>query len=176
MDNETNDIIALLDILYGMVNEAWGVPMMGNNKCVIEREKAAEIINEIKANLPSSIAEANRLVAARDEFIGNAKREAEAMRKSAEEKARALVEEQEVVRAARAEAAAILSDAENKKNMLMRSSSEYVNQIMGDAEKKLKASLASMEQRKEVFNNAFQSVAPQNNNGTKKTVISRDED
>ena len=46
-----NDIIELLDILYGMVNEAWSVPL-GNDKCIIEREKAIEIINEIKVNLP----------------------------------------------------------------------------------------------------------------------------
>ena len=44
---ENNDVIELLDILYGMVTEAWGVPL-GNDKCIIEREKAIEIINEIK--------------------------------------------------------------------------------------------------------------------------------
>ena len=36
MDNN-NDIIALLDILYNMVTEAWGVPL-GNDKCIIERD------------------------------------------------------------------------------------------------------------------------------------------
>ena len=56
MDN--NDIIELLDILYGMVTEAWGVPL-GNDKCIIERDKAVEIINEIKANLPTALAEAS---------------------------------------------------------------------------------------------------------------------
>ena len=87
-----NDVIELLDILYGMISEAYRVPL-GNDRCIIEREKAIEIINEIKANLPSSLAESKRLVAARDEFIGNAKKEAEALRKSAEEKAKKLVEE-----------------------------------------------------------------------------------
>ena len=110
MDN-TNDVIELLDILYGMVNEAWGVPL-GNDKCIIEREKAIEIINEIKDSLPNELAEAKRLVAARDEFIGNAKREAEAMRKSAEEKARAMVEEQEVMRTARARSTEMINSAE----------------------------------------------------------------
>ena len=79
MDNN-NDIIALLDSLYNMVTEAWGVPL-GVDKCIIERDKALEIINDIKANLPTALAEAKRLVAARDEFIGNAKREAEALRR-----------------------------------------------------------------------------------------------
>jgi hypothetical protein len=30
MDNNTNDVIELLDVLYGMVTEAWGVPL-GND-------------------------------------------------------------------------------------------------------------------------------------------------
>ena len=71
------DVIELLDTLYSMISEAWGVPL-GNDKCIIEREKALDIINEIKASMPSALAEAKRLVAARDEFIGNAKKEAEA--------------------------------------------------------------------------------------------------
>ena len=90
---EQTDVIELLDGLYSMIAEAWGVPL-GNDKCIIEREKALDIINEIKAAMPSSLAEAKRLVAARDEFIGNAKKEAEALRKSSEEKAKAMVEEQ----------------------------------------------------------------------------------
>ncbi|MBR1455775.1 MAG: hypothetical protein IJ594_01275, partial [Oscillospiraceae bacterium] len=117
MDN--HDVIALLDSLYNMVTEAWGVPL-GNDKCIIEREKAIDIINEIKANLPSSIAEAKRLVAARDEFIGNAKREAEALRKSAEEKASTMVSEQEVVRVAKARSAELIASAEAKSNELRR--------------------------------------------------------
>jgi len=40
---ENNDVIELLDSLYSMVTEAWGVPL-GNDKCIIEREKAIEII------------------------------------------------------------------------------------------------------------------------------------
>ena len=58
MDNN-NDVIELLDILYGMVTEAWGVPL-GNDKCIIERDKAIEIINDIKANLPKRSASSPR--------------------------------------------------------------------------------------------------------------------
>ena len=139
MDNN-NDIIELLDILYGMVTEAWGVPL-GNDKCIIEREKAIEIINDIKANLPSALAEAKRLVSARDEFIGNAKREAEALRKSAEEKARAMVEEQEVVREARARSAEMIAAAEAKSNELRRLAGDYVDKIMRDSEESVSSAL-----------------------------------
>lgn len=135
-----NDVIELLDILYGMVTEAWGVPL-GNDKCIIEREKAIEIINEIKANLPSAIAEAQRLVSARDEFIGNAKREAEALRKNAEEQARVMIEEQEVVRVAKARSNEMISSAEIKSKELRRVASEYVENLMHQTEQSLSEAL-----------------------------------
>lgn len=147
---ENNDIMELLDILYGMVTEAWGVPL-GNDKCIIEREKAIEIINDIKASLPTSIAEAKRLLAARDEFIGNAKREAEAMRKSAEEKARTMVEEQEIVRVARARSSEMITSAENKSNELRRVAGEYVDEMMRQAENSMNAALTALQNTHAAF-------------------------
>ena len=146
-----NDIIELLDILYGMITEAWGVPL-GNDKCIIEREKAVEIINDIKANLPTELAEAKRLVAARDEFIGNAKREAEALRKSAEEKARMMVEEQEIVRVARAQSADMIASAEKKSRELRRVASDYVDQMMSEAEKGIADALSAIRGSHAAFN------------------------
>ena len=150
MDNNT-DIIELLDILYGMVTEAWGVPL-GNDKCIIEREKAVDIINEIKANLPSALAEAKRLVSARDEFIGNAKREAEAMRKSAEEKSKAMIEEQEIVRVARARSAEMINSAEAKSKELRRVAAEYVDEIMKQSEASVSEALAKLQTAHNAFN------------------------
>ncbi len=148
--DDNNDIIELLDILYGMVTEAWGVPL-GNDKCIIEREKAMEIISDIKASLPASIAEAKRLVSARDEFIGNAKREAEALRKSAEEQARQMIEEQEVVRVARARSTEMISSAEAKFKELRRVASEYVDSIMRQTEESMKQSLATIQTARSSF-------------------------
>jgi len=156
MENN-NDIIELLDILYGMVTEAWGVPL-GNDKCIIEREKAIEIINDIKANLPTAIAEAKRLVSARDEFIGNAKREAEAVRKSAEEKARAMVEEQEIVRVAREKSAELIENAEARSNELRRVASEYICDIIKRSEDSMNDALQNIRQIQAAFQNASGAV------------------
>ena len=138
------DVIELLDTLYSMISEAWGVPL-GNDKCIIEREKALDVINEIKAAMPSSLAEAKRLVAARDEFIGNAKKEAEALRKSSEEKARARIEEQEIIRIARAKSAEMISSAEAKSAELRRVAGDYVDDVMRQAEESLRSSLETIQ-------------------------------
>ena len=97
-------------MLYQMINDAWGIPL-GAEKCVIERDKALDLIDEIKAQFPNELAEAKRLVEARTEFIGSAKKEADAIRKTAEERARQLVEEQEVIRAAKARSNEIMTNA-----------------------------------------------------------------
>ena len=148
--DSASDIIELLDILYGMVNEAWGVPL-GNDKCIIEREKAIDIINDIKAALPTSIAESKRLVAARDEFIGNAKREAESLRKSAEEQAAQLVDEQEIVRVAREKSTAMLAEEEKKTSELRRLASAYVDDMMRKAEECLNDALLTVRQTQNAF-------------------------
>ena len=147
---ENNDVMELLDILFGMVNDAWNVPL-GGDKCIIERQKALDVISDIKASLPSSIAEAKRLVAARDEFIGNAKREAEAMRKTAEEKARRLVDEQEITRVARARSAEMISSAESRSAELRRVASDYVDDLMRKTEESLSASLGTIRNARSSF-------------------------
>ena len=152
------DIIELLDVLYGMVSEAWSVPL-GNDKCIIEREKAIEIISEIKANLPTAIAEAQRLVAARDEFIGNAKREAEALRKNAEEQAHLMIEEQEVVRVARARSSEMIASAESKSKELRRVATEYVDDLMRQTEQSMSEALATIRGAHESFQAVGGSIA-----------------
>ena len=62
MDNEAMELI---EMLYTMVSEAWGVPL-GNDKCIVERDKVLGILEEIKARLPVELSEAKRLVSARD--------------------------------------------------------------------------------------------------------------
>ena len=73
MNENKVEVMELIENLYTMVSEAWGVPL-GNDKCIVEREAVLEILNEIKTRLPVELSEAKRVVTAKDEFIGNAKR------------------------------------------------------------------------------------------------------
>ena len=77
-----NEVLELIEMLYTMVTEAWGVPL-GNEKCIVERDKVLNLLDEIKSRLPGEIAEAKRLVASRDDYINSAKREAESIRRAA---------------------------------------------------------------------------------------------
>jgi cell division septum initiation protein DivIVA len=143
----------LLEMLYSMISEAWGIPL-GAEKCVIERDKALDLIDEIKAQFPNELAEAKRLVDARAEFITSAKKEAEVIRKSAEDRARQLVEEQEVIRAAKARSSEIITGAETSAGELKRAANEYVDDAMRRTEEALAAALDEMRQTRSRFRSA----------------------
>lgn len=139
MDNE---VMELIEELYGMVSEAWSVPL-GNDKCIVEREKILEILDDIKTALPVELAEAKRLVSARNEFINNAKREAEGIRNQAEERARQLVDEQEIVRIARAKSSEMMAETEAKVNQLRQASAQFCSQSLQDTEAAISAALTA---------------------------------
>ena len=150
MDNE---VMELIDELYSMVSEAWGVPL-GNDKCIVERDKVLNMLEDIKAQLPVELSEAKRLVSARDEFIGNAKREAESIRRAAEEKARSMVEEQEIVRIARARSSELMATAENRTAELRRVAGEYVEDLLRRTEESLTAALGEVRNSHNQFRSA----------------------
>ena len=139
MDNE---VMELIEELYGMVSEAWSVPL-GNDKCIVEREKILEILDDIKTALPVELAEAKRLVSARNESINNAKREAEGIRNQAEERARQLVDEQEIVRIARTKSSELMAETEAKVNQLRQASAQFCSQSLQDTEAAISAALTA---------------------------------
>ena len=156
--NEQEGILELVEMLYTMVTEAWGVPL-GNDKCLVDRNKALDLIEEIKNQLPAEIAEAKRLVARRDEFISNAKREGESVRKMAEEHARKIVDEQEIVRQARVRAEELVANAEGKSRELRRAANAYVDDALRGAEESMAQALDVVRQSRVRYQNAAGSRA-----------------
>ncbi|MBQ7145024.1 MAG: hypothetical protein IJR65_07710 [Oscillospiraceae bacterium] len=148
-----NDVLELIEMLYTMVTEAWGVPL-GNEKCIVERDKVLNLLDEIKQRLPADFSEARRLVSARDEYITSAKREAESIRRAAEERSRELVEQEEVVRAAKARSNEILTNAETRTRELYRVANEYVDDALKRTEEAINSALSEVRESRTNFRSA----------------------
>lgn len=148
----------LLEMLYTMISEAWGLPL-GAEKCVIERDKVLDLLDEIKAQFPTELAEAKRLVAARSEFIANAKREAESIRKVAEERARQMVDEQEIVRTAKAKSNEMILAAENKSGELRRVANDYADDALRRTEEAINEALDEVRQSRMRFRSVSGAVS-----------------
>jgi len=59
-----NGVLELVEMMYQMITEAYGVPL-GKDRCVIERDRFLDILDELKAQLPAEIEESKKLIAAR---------------------------------------------------------------------------------------------------------------
>ena len=140
MDSKVSGMMELLEMLYQMVNDAYGVPL-GKDRCIIERDRALDILDELKAQIPGEIEESKKLIAARQEYIGAAKREAESIRRVAEEHARLRVDDQEVIRQAKQQANEVLSKAEFKSNELKKMANMYAEDTLKRTEEAIAAAL-----------------------------------
>lgn len=163
--DQAQEVMEIIDDLYSMVSEAWGVPL-GNEKCIVDRDKILSLLDEMKDKLPSELAEARRLVQTRNEFITNAKHEAEGIRHQAEERARQLVSEQEIVRVAEARSNEMLATTEQQVRALRRAASEFCANALANTENAIAAArqethntiAAALQQSNASLDSALQSV------------------
>jgi len=155
----------LIDMLYEMVTEAWNVPF-GGDKCVIERERLLDVIDEIKAKMPKELEEAQKLMASRTEYIEAAKREADTIKRVAEEHANKLVEEEEILRIARQRSKEVVIEADTKSRELRKAANEYADDALRRTEEAINTALSEVRQSRIKFRSAAGAaniVKPQQN-------------
>ena len=114
----------LLDMLFDMVDEAKNVPL-SSDRCMIERDRALDLIDDIRAQFPVELSEAKKVMASRADLIASAKREAEAIRRQAEEKAKQVLSEETILLQAKQRANELMQQAEDRSRELKRSANEY---------------------------------------------------
>ena len=153
------DIQELIEQLYAVIKEAWGLPL-SSEKCVIERDAVLDRIEQIRDMLPNEVAEAKRLVDARDAFIANAKREAENISRAAEERAKQLVNEQEIYRVAKAKSEEMIANADRYATEVKRSAGIFVDEMLKRSEETVAKALDDLGRARAGFQQATKAVAP----------------
>ena len=152
------DIQELIEQLYAVIKEAWGLPL-SSEKCVIERDAVLDRIEQIRDMLPNEVAEAKRLVDARDAFIANAKREAENISRAAEERAKQLVNEQEIYRVAKAKSEEMIANADRYATEVKRSAGIFVDEMLKRSEETVAKALDDLGRARAGFQQATKAVA-----------------
>lgn len=148
----------LLDMLFDMIDEAKNAPL-SSDKCVIERDKALDLVEDIKAQFPVELAEAKKILNARSEYVAAAKREADEIRKRAEIEASQMVNEAQVMSQARAKANELMAQAEQKAREVRRSANEYCVDILRRTEEALADAHEEMRQTHTRFRTAMGAAA-----------------
>ena len=107
-----------------------GIKIPGK-KTVVDIEKLRAVVDEIRLNIPADI-------------ITNAKREADAIIRSAEEKAKAMTAQEEIVKLSQAKAAEIIANAQTKIREMIKAAQDFVDDIMRRADEGLTANLGEV--------------------------------
>ena len=135
----------MLDMLFDMIDEAKNAAF-GGGKCVIDRDKALDLIEDAKKQLPVDLAEARKILNARNEYLAAAKREAEEIRKRADIEAKQMVSDAPVMSQARQKAREMLAHADEEAKKARREANEYCLDLLSRTEEALAAAHAEMRQ------------------------------
>lgn len=145
-----NDVQYLIDMLYEMIDGAKGV-LMSPDKCMIVREDALDLLDELKGQLPLELKKAQDLIRARDEFVDNAKKEADKIRRQADLDAKTIVGESEITRVARDKANEIIRRAEERSKSMINVTNEYTDDALRRAEEAVQMALDELHESRMRF-------------------------
>ena len=146
-DQHLEDIITSL---YDMIQDARSLPL-GADKCIIEREKALDMLDEIIAQLPAELKQSRTIVESRNELISQARHEAEnILRKAAEEAAR-MVSQEAIYNEAKRQCVEMVEQTKAQIAGLRKASNEYMDDALRRTEEAIAQSLAEVKDTRAKF-------------------------
>ncbi len=133
---------------------------MPGKRVVVDVEKVRAIVDDMRMTMPTEIKQAKSIVADRADIINNAKREADGIVRTAEERAAALVAQEEITKLARAKAGEVLAAAQKKSREMRRAAQDFVDDLMARADEQLTANLGEIKKTRAALR---QQIPPANN-------------
>ena len=113
-----------------------------------------DLLDELRAQLPIEIKRAQELLAAREKFVEDAKRDVDRMMRQAELEAKAKVSDSEVLTAAREKGRAIVDHAEERSRQLYQVANEYAEDALARTEEAIQMALDEIKQSRVRFRSA----------------------
>ena len=126
--------------LYDMVQDARSMPLAAD-KCILERDKVLDMLDEIIAQLPAELKQARTIVESRNELIGQARREAEGMIRQAQDKAAQLLTEEAIYQEAKKKAEELVGQTQARIDALKKASNDYMDDALRRTEEVIAESL-----------------------------------
>jgi F0F1-type ATP synthase membrane subunit b/b' len=146
-DQAAYDVETLLLRLKELVETGRSMPMSAS--VMVNREEVLELLEEAMATMPQELRHARWLLKERDEFLAQARREADDIIEAGRVRAERMVERTEVVREARRVAQTVMDDAEAAARQLRHEAEDYVDQKLASFEVVLERTMQAVEKGRE---------------------------
>ena len=158
-----NNLEELITALYDMIQDAKSVPL-SSDKCIIERDRALDMLDDLSAQLPAELKQARTIVASREELIAQARGEAKKIITEAQAEAAKLVEKeviyqqtvqkcQEMARANMAECEERVRKTEETMAQIKAASFGYVDNSLRQTEETILKALGEVRDTRAKFQN-----------------------
>jgi vacuolar-type H+-ATPase subunit H len=126
------DVQKKLDEIVAAVSGARSMPMSAS--CVVNRAELLSMLEEVRAALPGSLAQAQELIGDREQMVEQARQEAERIIQSAHAERGSLISDTEVARRSQAEADRILAEARREAEEIRAEADDYVDSKLANFE------------------------------------------
>ncbi|MGX1679637.1 ATP synthase F0 subunit B [Streptomyces althioticus] len=136
------DVQKKLDEIVTAVSSARSMPMSAS--CVVNRAELLAMLDEVRAALPDSLAQAEELIGGREQMVEQARQEAERIISEAHAQRGSLVAETEIARRSQAEADRILAEARQEAEEIRAEADDYVDSKLANFEVVLTKTLGSV--------------------------------
>lgn len=132
----------LLDQLESAVSEAYYIPM--TSKAVIDQNLCLDLLDKIRAELPTELAEAQRIISAKERILAQAEAEAQELRQLGRQQLEQAAAESEAVALANEQAEEIIAEGERQAREMAAAALEYTSSIYGRLEDDLASLLEEL--------------------------------
>ncbi len=146
-DRNIEDIIGAL---YDLVQDARSMPLAAD-KCIIERDRVLDMLDEIIAQLPGELKQSRTIVESRNELISQARREAETILRQAQEQAKQLVTKEAIYQEARRRSEELVAQTQERINQLRKVGNEYMDDALRRTEETIAQALSEVQETRMKF-------------------------
>ena len=130
----------LVGALYDVVQDARAMPLSAD-KCILERDRVLDLLDEILAQMPGEIKQARTIVESRNELVSQARREAETIMRQAQDQARAMVTKEAIYLEAKRRSEEIAEQTQRKLNQLQKACNDYMDDALRRTEETIEGAL-----------------------------------
>ena len=147
--NEQN-IEDIISALYDMIQDARSVPLAAD-KCIGERDKVLDMLDEIIAQMPVELKQARTIVESRNELVSQARREAETLVRQAQDQAQKMITEDAVYQETKRQCQEMVDQTQIRMAELRKVSNDYMDDALRRTEEAIALSLEDVRDTRSKF-------------------------
>ena len=140
----------IITTLYDTIQDAKSLPL-ASDKCIVERDKLLDMLDEIIAQLPAELKQSRTIVESRNELIGQARREAENLIRQAQDQANKMISEEAIYQEAKRQCQEMVLQTKTRMAELRRASNDYMDDALRRTEEAVAMSLEDVRDTRAKF-------------------------